>query len=531
MTSRPFRVLVADPIADEGLRRLAGQVDVRVATGLSRSALIEALHDVHGLIVRSETQVTADVIAAADTLQIVARAGVGVDNIDLEAATRRGITVVNAPTGNIIAAAEHAIALLLALARNIPQADAALRAGKWDRRSFTGVEVRGKTIGIVGLGHVGTEVAKRAQGLMMRLLVHDPFITEEIARSVGAELVSLRELLSRSDFISLHVPLIDSTRGLIGARELALCKPSARLINVARGGIVDEEALYDAVEAGHLAGAAVDVFAVEPAHDSILARSPKIIVTPHLGASTSEAQVTVAIDIAEQILAFVGGRPLKYVVNAPLIAPEALSFLQPYLGLVEKLGSLATQLSEGQLQSAAIEFNGEIAEYDTRPLRAALIKGLLAPISEEPVNLVNAHLVARSRGLGIVEQKDAGASTENYTNLVAVKLTTSAGQTTVGGTVMRGEPHLVLVDGYWVDIAPAEGYFLLSSHRDQPGMIGKVGTILGDCDINISSMQVGRLKPRGRAMMIVGLDEPIPAPVLDRIRSIPNLSSAKLVRL
>lgn len=527
-----FRALVADPIAEEGPRILAAhQIETRIRPGLAAPDLIAALQGVQALIVRSETQVTAEVIAAAPDLQIIARAGVGVDNIDLDAATARGITVVNAPTGNIIAAAEHAIALLLALARNIPAADATLRAGTWDRRGFTGVEVRGKTIGIVGLGHVGAEVAKRAQGLMLRVLVHDPFITDELARSVGAELVPLRELLAASDFISLHVPLTETTRGLIGARELALCKPTARLINVARGGIVDEEALYEAVEAGRLAGAAVDVFAVEPARDSILARSQKIIVTPHLGASTEEAQISVAIDIADQIVAFATGQPLKYAVNAPLIAPEALSVLQPYVDLVEMLGRLATQLSEGQLQSASVEFTGEIAAYDTRPLRAALIKGLLSPISEELVNLVNANLIARKRGLSIVERKDESASDENYTNLVIVKVATSVGQTAVGGTVMHGGPHLVLVDGYWVHVAPPEGYFIFSNHRDQPGMIGKVGTLLGDCDINISSMQVGRLKPRGRAMMILGLDDALPPGVLDQIRSIPNLESAKLVRL
>lgn len=524
-------MLVADPIAEEGIRALAGEVDLRMIPGLTGPELLKAVADVQGLIVRSETQVTADVINAAPDLQIIARAGVGVDNIDLEAATRRGITVVNAPTGNIVAAAEHTVALLLALARNIPQADAVLRSGRWDRRGFTGVEVRGKILGIVGLGHVGAEVAKRAHGLMMRVMVYDPFITEDMARSVGAELVSLRDLLAQADFISMHVPLTDATRGLIGARELALCKPTARVINTARGGIIDEDALYDAVEAGRIAGAAVDVFAVEPAEDSLLTRSSKIIVTPHLGASTTEAQVSVAIDIADQVLAFKRGEPLKYAVNAPLIAPEVLPVLLPYLVLVEKLGSLATQLCEGQLQSAAIEYNGELAEYDCRPLRAALIKGLLAPITEERVNLVNAPLIARARGLNISEQKESGPAHETYTNLIAVKLTTAAGQTTVGGTVMRGEPHLVLVDGYWVDVAPVEGFFLFSHHRDRPGMIGKVGTLLGDCDINISSMQVGRLMPRGRAMMIVGLDEAIPQPVLETIRSIPNLESAKLIRL
>ncbi len=500
-----------------------------VKTGLTPEELIAIIGDYDALVVRSETKVTAAVIEAGRRLQVIGRAGVGVDNIDLEAATRRGIEVVNAPTGNTISAAEHTIALMLASARHIPQAHASLRAGQWRRAEFMGTEVRGKTLGVVGLGKVGTEVARRAQGMEMKIIGHDPFISPDHARNLGVELVSLEELLRRSDFITLHTPLTGSTRGLIGQRELELVKPTLRIINCARGGIVDEEALYEAVESGRMAGAAVDVFSQEPAKDNILFKSDRIIVTPHLAASTAEAQVGVAVDVAEQIAAVLRGEPARYAVNAPLIAPETYSVLGPYIGAAYQVGRLATQLAEGQMGTITISYEGDIATQDNTPLKAAVLRGLLEKISEEPVNIVNAELVARNRGLRISEQKRTEC--ETYGNLITIKLSTSQGETVVAGTVMRGEVHIVLVNGYWIDVVPSGGYVLFSDHRDRPGLIGAVGNVTGKADINISSMQVGRIQPRGRALMVLGLDEPIPEAVRQQLLAIPDIYTAKVVAL
>lgn len=523
------KILVAEPIAEEGIALLrSAPAEVEVGVGLSPRELRQAIGDYDGLVVRSQTRVTAEVIEAGRRLQVIGRAGVGVDNIDMEAATRRGIVVVNAPAGNVVAAAEHTVALMLALARHIPQADADLRAGRWERSAFLGVEIRGKVLGIIGLGKVGAEVARRAQGLEMKVVAHDPFVTADHAQKLGVELWPFEMVLRTADFLTLHTPLTPATRGLIGAKELALMKPTARLINTARGGIVDEEALYAALQEGRLAGAAVDVFSKEPAIGNILLRSPRVIATPHLGASTEEAQMRVALDVAEQVVAVLQGRPVRYAVNLPLL-PEAVGAVWPYLGLVEKLGSLCTQLLEGQLATVEVTYSGDITEYDTGPLKAALIKGLLAPISEEFISLVNAPLVAKTRGLRIVEQKTPD-SVENYASLVTVRAATDQGVVEVSGTIVRQEPHIVRIGPYWVDIIPS-GYMLFSRHHDRPGIIGKVGTILGAHDINISFMQVGRLSARGEAVMVLGVDEAVPEELRQQIAAHPGIDNIKLVKL
>lgn len=524
-----MKVLVADPIAADGVEILREGAEVDVKTGLSNSELLSIVGEYEALVVRSETKVTAEVIEAGTRLQVVGRAGVGVDNIDLDAATRRGVFVVNAPSGNTVAAAEHTIALMLSLARMIPQADASLRAGEWARSKFIGTEVRHKVLGLVGLGKVGTGVARRAQGLEMRVIAYDPFISQDYARNLGLEVVGLEELLQRSDFVSVHVPLTNATKGLIGRQQLALMKPTARIINCARGGIIDEQALFEFLEEGRLAGAAVDVFSKEPAIGNILLRSSKVVATPHLGASTKEAQVSVAVDVAGQVLAVLRGQPARYAVNVPLIPPDTLSIIGPYMTLAERLGRLATQLAEGQLEAIGITYQGDIAQHDVTPLKASTIKGLLDPISEERVNLVNANIVAKSRGLRIIEQK--GTTSENYSNLITVEVTTSKGTTTVSGTVLRGAPHIVQIDGYWVDLVPTDGHLLVSQHLDRPGMIGSVGTLLGNADINISFMQVGRLTQRGKALMVLGLDEAIPDDQLTKILAIPDVYTAKVVQL
>ena len=500
-----------------------------VKPGLKPEELISVIGDYEALIVRSQTKVTAEIIKAGKKLQVIGRAGVGVDNIDVDEATRQGIMVVNAPTGNTISAAEHTIALMLALARHIPQANTSLKSGEWRRGDFMGTEIRNKTLGIIGLGRVGSEVARRALGLEMKLLAYDPFISVDYARNLQVELVPLKQLLKEADFITLHIPLTSQTKKLIGAKEFALVKPTVRIINCARGGLIDEEALARAVKEKRVAGAAIDVFSTEPTTENILFDSDNIIVTPHLGASTAEAQVTAARDVAEQILDVLNGHPAKYSVNAPFVSAETLSVLAPFIQVASTVGKIISQLVEGQVNAIQIKYDGEISNYDTNVLKAAVLGGLLAEISEERINLINANVVAARRGLTVVEQKEA--TCENYTSLITVEATTSAGVTTAAGTVMRGEVHIVRVDNYWIDIVPTDGYFLFCDHRDRPGLIGAVGKVTGDADINISAMHVSRLKPRGKALMILALDEPLAEEQRQQLLSLTDIYTAKVVKL
>ncbi len=524
-----MKVLVADPISDEGIDILRSCAQVDIKPGLKPEEIMSIIGDYEALVVRSQTQVSAKVIEAGKKLQVIARAGVGVDNIDVEEATRRGIVVVNAPTGNTVSAAEHTIALMLSLARHIPQANAMLKSGVWQRSGFMGTEVRDKILGIIGLGNVGSEVARRARGLEMKLIAYDPFISADYAHNLQVELVSLEQLLKESDFITLHIPLTASTKGLIGAKELALVKPTARIINTARGGLIDEEALAKAVKEKRVAGAAIDVFSSEPITKSVLFGDDNIITTPHLGASTTEAQAMAAKDVAKQIIDVFKGQPARYAVNAPFISVEALSVLAPFIKAASTAGRLASQLTEGQMNAIQIKYNGDIASYDTNALKAAALGGLLEEISEERVNLVNANLVAARRGLTVVEQKEAVG--ENYASLITLEVTTSTGVTAVAATVMRGESHIVRVNNYWIDIVPTVAYFLFSDHRDRPGLISAGSKVTGDADVNISAMHVGRLKPRGQALMVLALDEPLSEEHLQKILSIPDVYSAKLVKL
>ncbi len=524
-----MKVLVADPISDEGIDILRSYAQVDIKLGLKSEEIISMIGDYEALVVRSQTQVSAKVIEAGKKLQVIARAGVGVDNIDVEEATRRGIAVVNAPTGNTISAAEHTIALMLSLARHIPQANAMLKSGVWQRSDFMGTEVRNKTLGIIGLGNVGSEVARRARGLEMKLIAYDPFISVDYAHNLQVELVSLEQLLKQSDFITLHLPLTVSTKALIGVKELALVKLTVRIINTARGGLIDEEALAKAVKEKRVSGAAIDVFSSEPITKSVLFGDDNIIVTPHLGASTTEAQAMAAKDIAKQIIDVFKGQPARYAVNAPFISVEALSVLAPFIKVASTAGRLASQLTDGQMNAIRIKYDGDISGYDTNVLKAAALGGLLGGISEERVNLVNANIVAARRGLTVVEQKEAVC--ENYASLITVEVTTSTGVTTVAATVMRGETHIVRVNNYWIDIVPTGAYFLLSDHRDRPGLLGAVGWITGNADINISSMHVSRLKPRGQALMVLALDEPLPEAQRQQMLSLPDIYSAKLVKL
>ncbi len=525
-----MKVLVTDPISEEGIAILRDCAQVDMKVGLKAEEIIAIIGDYEALMVRSQTRVTAEIIETGKKLQVIARAGVGIDNVDVEAATRCGVVVVNAPTGNTVSAAEHAVALMMALARNIPQASASLKAGAWKRSEFMGTELRGKTLGIIGLGNVGSEVAKRAQGFEMKLLGSDPLVSVEYAKKLRVELVELKQLLKESDFITLHLPLTAQTRGLIGAKELALVKPSVRIINCARGGLIDEKALVKAVAEKRVAGAAIDVFEKEPCTESILFGEDNIIVTPHLGASTTEAQILAGRDVAEQIVDVFRGQPARSAVNVPYIPSETLTALAPFTGLASMVCKLVYKLAEGQAKSIRIKYEGDIANYDSNPLKAAVVGSLLAGTSDERVNMVNCELVATRRGLTIIEEKETAC--ENYASLLTVKMTTTDGVFAVAGTVMHEELHIVRVNDYWLDIVPAPGsFFLFSDHRDHPGIIGMVGKITGDADINISSMHLGRLKPRGQALLVLTLDEPLPEEQQQQILSISGVNTVKLVEL
>ncbi len=524
------RVLITDQVSEEGIEILRKEARVDVKVGMKPEEIIGVIGDYEALMVRSQTKVTADIIEAGKKLQVIARAGVGIDNIDVETATRCGVVVVNAPTGNTVSAAEHTIALLLASARNIPQANRLLKSGVWRRSEFMGTELRGKTLGIIGLGNVGSEVARRAQGFEMKLLGSDPLVSEEYAQKLQVELVDMERLFKESDFITLHLPLTAQTRGIIGARELAMCRPSARIINCARGGLIDEKALIKAINEKKLAGAAIDVFEKEPCTESILFGVENIIVTPHLGASTTEAQVLAARDVAEQIADVFRGQPARSAINVPYIPSETLAALAPYMKLAKTLCKIVYRLSEGQARKIRIGYEGDIANYDTNALKAAVVGGLLEGISEERVNIVNCNLIAAKRGLTVTEEKEA--TCENYTSVLTVEISTNRGICAVAGTVMHDELHIVRVNEYWLDIVPIPGsYFLFSDHLDRPGFIGAIGKITGDADINISFMHLGRLKRRGQALLVLTLDEPLPEKQQQQILAIPDVYSVKLVEL
>jgi len=522
------RILVAEPVAREGVDLLRAHHEVDERPGQSRSELCAALPDYDALVVRSQVQVDAELIAAAPRLVVIGRAGVGVDNVDLEAATRAGVVVVNAPTGNTIAAAEHTLALLYGVARRTAAADASMRRGEWSRSQFTGVELRGKTLGIIGLGKIGQAIAVRARAMEMTVLGVDPFISAEAAANHGAELVDLDELLGRSDVVTVHVPITRATRGLIGRKELMKLKPGAIVLNVARGGIVDEAALGEALRSGHVGGAGVDVFEQEPPTGSPLLDAPNTLLTPHLGASTAEAQVLVAEEVAAQVIDVLDGRSARYAVNAPLLTPETARAIAPYLPLAEILGRFFAQFSRGGVRTLTLEIAGELAAHDGSPLTAAVLRGLLETSTTERVNLVNAAALARARGITVVERKtpDAGA----FAALLTLSGESGRGETVVAGTVAAGEPRITRLDDYRLDMAPADN-MLITRHMDRPGTVGRVGIMLGEADINISAMHLARTRPREDAFMILALDDEVPESVSEAIRRQEAVTDLWTIRL
>jgi D-3-phosphoglycerate dehydrogenase / 2-oxoglutarate reductase len=524
-----MRILVTEPLSARGLDLLREEYEVDVGTDLAAAGLVDAIEPYDALVVRSQTKVTAEVIDAARSLKVIARAGIGLDNVDVETATRRGVMVVNAPQSNVLSAAEHTMALLLSLARNIPQADRALRDGQWARERFQGVELHGKTLGVIGLGRVGTMVAQRALAFGMRLIAFDPYVSRERARSLAIELMpDLGALLVQSDVVTIHLPRTPETEALIGDRELSLMKEGARLVNTSRGGIVDERALEEALRSGRLAGAALDVFADEPATDHPLFSLPNVVVTPHLGAATAEAQDKAGVAIAEMVSLALRGEFVPYAVN--VAAAEVTEELRPFLPLAERLGRLVTGLAEGAIRKLAIDYVGRIAEQDTRVVTLATLKGILAEVVHEPVSYVNAPAIARERGLDLAERRTTEAM--DYVNLVQVTADTEAGDVAVGGTLVgpRHAERLVRVYDFDMDMAPAD-HMAFFRYEDRPGVIGAVGTVLGEAGINIASMEVGRKEAGGLALMGLTVDSPIPADVLDRITAAVGTKSARSLTL
>jgi len=523
-----MKVLVSDSLSDKGIEILKKEVDVDIKTGMSPDELKSCIGEYDALVVRSQTQVTADVIEAAKKLKIIGRAGVGVDNIDVEAATQHGIIVINAPEGNMISAAEHTIAMMMSLSRNIPQANQSLKSGKWDRKTFTGVEVRGKTLGVIGLGRIGAKVAARAQGMKMNILAYDPFISEERAGELGVTLTTVDDIVLNSDYITVHTPLTKDTKNLIDKEQFEKAKTGLRIINCARGGIINEEALAEAVASGKVAGAAIDVFVNEPPLGSPLLEQDNIIVTPHLGASTQEAQVNVAVDVAEQIINLSKGLPVQNAINMPYVKQEVMKVLQPYLPLAEKIGRLAAQLMENKYERIELSYSGEIAERDTGPVTVAALKGVLEFAMGSSVNYINAPVIAKERKIKVIESKSK--TSESYSNLVMLRLFNNGDVKTVAGTMVGTNPRIVQINEYSIDVLPS-GHMLVALHEDHPNIIGPCCIVLGKHDINIAGMQVGRIKAGGTAIMVLNVDSEVNENILDEIRGVKGIIDTKMVYL
>jgi len=519
------RVLISDnlsPRAAEIFQERGLEVDIK--TGLDRDGLIDIIGDYDGLAVRSASKVTEKVIAAAENLKVIGRAGIGVDNIDVPAATARGIIVMNTPFGNSITTAEHAISLMLALARRIPEADQSTQAGKWEKSRFLGVEIYSKTLGIIGCGNIGSIVAERAIGLRMRVIAFDPFLSDDRAIELGVEKVDLDTLLRRADFISLHTPLTDKTRNILDASALAKAKAGVRIINCARGGLIVEDALKAALESGHVAGAALDVYVAEPATENPLFGMENVICTPHLGAATQEAQENVAIQVAEQLSDYLLTGAVTNALNMPSISAEEAPRLKPFVALAEQLGLFAGQLTESGITGLTIEYAGHVAELNKRALTSALLAGLFRPMLAE-VNMVNAPVIARDRGIAIDETtRDARGAYDSY---IRLNVKTERQQRSVAGTVFSdGKPRIIQVKGINME-AELGPHMLYITNADKPGFIGALGTTLGDAGVNIATFHLGRQNEGGDAIALVEIDEAIAPDVLDRVNSLPHVQQAK----
>ncbi|MGH7209698.1 MAG: phosphoglycerate dehydrogenase [Nitrospiraceae bacterium] len=526
-----MKILVSDSLSKQGveiLEKAGFTVDIK--TKLSKEELVREIRQYDGIVVRSATKVTADLIAAAERLKVIGRAGSGLDNVDTQAATRRGIVVMNTPGGNTVTTAEHTMAMIFAMTRQIPQATASMKARTWEKERFMGVELYNKTLGIVGIGQIGGYLAKLAQGMSMNVIAYDPYLAEERAHKMGVEVVALAELFRRADIISLHTPLTAETRSLINAGAIEQMKPGVMIVNCARGGIVNEADLFQALKSKRVAAAAFDVFENEPiSPDHPLLTLENFICTPHIGAATGEAQENVAVGIAEQIVDYFTKGIARGAVNIPSVPPELLPRLRPYLTLAEKIGLLQAQLYEGGLERVTVEYNGEVAALTLAPLTIAVLKGLLTPILEDAVNYVNAPVIAKERGIEVKEVKSGDAG--DFTSVIRVRVDAGKTPHRLAGTLHnRKDPRIIEIDDFQVEVVP-EGHMLLILNVDRPGVIGAVGQVLGDHQINIARMQCSREELGGRALLIIGLDAPLPAGVLETLRRGKNILSVKLVDL
>lgn len=527
-----FRVLLSDTLAPQGIEVLKRfpQLHFDIKTGLKPAELAQIIGPYDALLIRSGTKVTREVIENATSLKVIGRAGVGVDNVDLEAATRRGVVVMNSPHGNSITTAEHAIAMMMAMARQIPAATAAVKAGKWERNKFMGAEVCNKILGVVGLGNIGRIVADRAAGLKMKVIGYDPILTAEAAARLGIELVPLDELITRADFITVHTPLTSDTRGLIGAAAFAKMKKGVRIINCARGGIVDEKALVDAINSGKVAGVALDVFEQEPPPaDNPLLKLDAVVATPHLGAATDEAQVQVSIDIAQQVADFLVNGIISSAVNIPAVSPKELEVIGPHLSLAEKLGRLSAQLIPEAPTGITVAFGGEASNLKPDAVTAAVLKGLMSGFLDEQLNLVNAPFIARERGIVISETRSREVT--DFASTLTVTVTTKSGEHEVSGAVLGNRAlRLIRIDGYEVESVP-DGYFIMLHNRDVPGVVGAVGTMLGQLGINIAGLELDRDRVGGTALSLIEVDGHVPSEILEKLKTIPAITSAALLKL
>lgn len=525
-----MKVLVSDNISPKCIEILenAGlEVDIKV--GMKPDELRACIGDYQGLIIRSATKVTSEIIDAATSLKVIGRAGSGLDNVDRTAATKKGIVVMNTPGGNTITTAEHTIALMVSLARQVPQATMSMKAGKWDKKKFMGIELFNKTLGIVGIGNIGSQVAKRMQAFAMNVIAYDPFLSEDKAKAMGVEKVDLRELFRRSDFITVHTPLTPETQNLINRETLAIMKPSVRIINCARGGIISEKDLYDALVEGKVGGAALDVFEKEPPENNPLLTLDTVIATPHLGASTKEAQENVAVAVAEQVVDYLIRGTIRNAVNFPSIPADQIARLQPYITLAEKLGGFSSQIFEWGVTEITIEYRGDTSTVNTAPITIAAIKGFLNPILLETVNFVNAPVIAKERGIEVKEIKSTDEG--DYQSMIALRLKAKDRVTSVAGTLFsKKDPRIVFIDDFKVEIVP-EGELLFMYNNDKPGVIGNIGTLLGKNNINIARMHFGRETPGGTAISVVSIDAHASPQIIDKIKKLPNIISVKQISL
>jgi len=528
-----FKVFVTDNLSQNGIKIFQNtpEIETVVDHGITAEGLKVALRDCDGLVIRSRTKVTAELMESAPKLRVIGRAGTGLDNVDVAAASKRGIAVMNTPGGNTVTTAEHALALLLSLARNVPQATASLKKHQWEKKKFQGRELFNKTLGILGVGNIGSVVADRAKGLKMNVIAHDPYLTPETARKKGLESVKFDELLARSDFISIHVPLNKSTRHLINGEAFAKMKEGVMIVHCARGGIVDEAALLEALKSGRVRGAALDVFETEPPGASPLLEIENVIGTPHLGASTDEAQENVAIAVAEQIADYLVRGIVRNAVNVPSVSPESLPLLKPYLRLCEQLGSLYSQMSPEPAEEVHLEYAGMLADLDTRPLTVALLKGFLAPTREkESVNYVNAPLIAEERGIHVTESRTK--KDVNFTNKVTLRVRSGSAETCLVGAIFGQDapPRLVRMNNYFLE-AILEGNILVMENLDKPGIIGGIGVLLGENRINIAGFHLGRDHEGGKAVAFINVDDPVPKEVLRKASQLPNILSVRQITL